>query len=117
MLSHWTVEDTMPIKINLALPVYGAAYKSAEPFDVNSGEVFPSGDMAYRAAAMGQGVAVGDLSVLHEEITRGELVQPFKDMQISDDREAYHLCGRRDCWTDPRIAAFHKWVLDEATWS
>ncbi|ESX08956.1 LysR substrate-binding domain-containing protein [Mesorhizobium sp. M1148] len=85
--------------------------------DVNSGEVFPSADMAYRAAAMGQGVAIGDLSVLHDEIAKGELVLPFKDMQISDDTEAYHLCCRKDCWTDPRIAAFHKWVSDEATWS
>ncbi|WP_352605427.1 hypothetical protein [Mesorhizobium sp. M0488] len=66
---------------------------------------------------MGQGVAIGDLSVLHEEISKGELVLPFKDMQISDDTEAYYLCCTRDCWTDPRIAAFHKWVSAEATWS
>ncbi|WP_407046150.1 LysR substrate-binding domain-containing protein [Mesorhizobium abyssinicae] len=42
--------------------------------DLNSGDAFPSADMAYRAAAMSQGVAIGDLSVLHEEITTGELV-------------------------------------------
>ncbi|WP_245275666.1 LysR substrate-binding domain-containing protein, partial [Mesorhizobium sp. LNHC229A00] len=76
---------------------------------------FPSADMAYRAAAMGQGVAIGDLSVLHDEIAKGELVLPFKDMQIFDDTEAYHLCGRRDRWTDPRIAAFRRWVSSEAT--
>lgn len=62
--------------------------------------------MAYRAAAMGQGVAIGDLSVLHEEITKGELVLPFKDMQISDDTEAYYLCCRRNCWTDPASPRF-----------
>ncbi|WP_352461147.1 MULTISPECIES: LysR substrate-binding domain-containing protein [unclassified Mesorhizobium] len=83
---------------------------------MNSGEVFPNADMAYRARRHGQGVAIGDLSVLNEEITKGELVLPIKDMQISDDTEAHHLCCRKDCWTDPRIAAFHKWVSDEATW-
>ncbi|WP_292121786.1 LysR substrate-binding domain-containing protein [Mesorhizobium sp.] len=82
--------------------------------DLNSGEVLPTADMAYRAAAMGQGIAIGDLSVLHEEIASGALVQPFKDMQVCDNTEAYHLCARRDCWADPRIATFHKWVLDEA---
>ena len=82
--------------------------------DLNSGEVFPSADMAYRAAAMGQGVAIGDLSVLHEEITKGELILPFQDMQISDDTEAYYLCCRRDSWTAPRIKEFYKWVLGEA---
>lgn len=83
--------------------------------DVNSGEILPSGDMAYRAAVLGHGVVIGDLAVLQEEIAEGELVQPFPDMQVSDDTESYHLCGRRERWTDPRIVAFRQWVLGEAS--
>ena len=71
--------------------------------DEKSGELFPSGDMAYRAAALGQGVAIGDLAVLHHELKTGQLVQPFTGYELKTPTEAYYLFGPGGCWNEPRV--------------
>lgn len=85
-----------------------------EGVDRNLGELFPSADMAYRAAALGQGVAVGDLVVLRDEIESGELILPFKDYEVRVPTEAYHLFGAASCWNDPDVRTFRTWVLETA---
>ena len=85
-----------------------------EGVDGNLGELFPSADMAYRAAALGQGVAVGDLVVLRDEIESGELILPFKDYEVRVPTEAYHLFGAASSWNDPDVRTFRTWVLETA---
>ncbi len=93
--------------------VWLRTYK-AEGVDWRQGELFPSGDMAFRAAALGQGVVIGDLVVLRDEIESGQLIQPFKDHEIKDPTEAYHLFGTASCWNDPDVRTFRTWVLETA---
>ena len=82
--------------------------------DSRSGEVFPSLDMAVKAAALGQGVTIGDLILTAAEIERGEVVMPFAEMRLETDFEGYCLYGPAGCWTHPKIAAFKTWILEEA---
>jgi LysR family glycine cleavage system transcriptional activator len=78
--------------------------------DTSRGDVFPSADSAYRAAVHGQGVVIGDLSVLVEELASDALVCLFDDMALAVPTEAYHVFGRPDRWDDPRARKFRDWL-------
>ena len=78
------------------------------------GEAFPILDMAVRAAVMGQGIAIGDVSLIREELETGKLVRPFPELTLTTDWEGYSLFGPAGCWDDPRIAAFKDWLLEAA---
>jgi LysR family transcriptional regulator, glycine cleavage system transcriptional activator len=93
--------------------VWLRTYK-VEGVDAKQGELFPSGDMAFRAAALGQGVVMGDMAVLRDEIESGQLIPPLRDHEIREPSEAYHLFGAASCWNDPDVHTFRKWVLESA---
>lgn len=80
--------------------------------DPLAGEAFPILDMAVRAAVMGQGIAIGDVSLIGEELETGKLVRPFPDMTLTTDWQGYSLFGPAGCWDDPRAAAFKDWLLE-----
>ncbi|MGH6893157.1 MAG: LysR substrate-binding domain-containing protein, partial [Dongiaceae bacterium] len=80
--------------------------------DIAGGEVYPSGDLAYRAAVLGQGVVVGDLAVLQDEFRSGALVALFKDMELTVPSEAYHVFGTAERWDDPRVRQFRGWLRE-----
>ena len=67
-----------------------------------------------QAAMAGQGVALARLSLVHESLARGELVEPFGAARRVASPYAYWLLrwpGRRE---RPELAAFEAWVLGEA---
>jgi LysR family glycine cleavage system transcriptional activator len=81
--------------------------------DVMTGQIYSSLDMATQAAVLGEGVVLGDLTFMQDEIASGRLVLPFKDKVVRDEAEAYHVACRAESWSDPRVAAFFAWLFDE----
>jgi LysR family glycine cleavage system transcriptional activator len=71
--------------------------------------------MAVKAAVMGQGITMGDMILVREELETGKLICPFEDRTLTTDWEGYCLYGRTGCWDDPRAAAFKTWLLETAT--
>lgn len=78
--------------------------------DPMSGETFPVLDMAIQAAEMGQGIAMGDLTLLTDEIETGKLVCPFPDRVLQLDADNYYAYGLATKWNKPRVLAFRKWL-------
>jgi LysR family transcriptional regulator, glycine cleavage system transcriptional activator len=67
-----------------------------------------------QAALAGQGVALARLALVGESLDRGELVEPFGAARRGTSPYAYWLArwpGRRE---RPALAAFERWVLDQA---
>ena len=67
-----------------------------------------------QAALAGQGVALARLSLVHESLARGELVEPFGPAGRTQSPYAYWLVrwpARRE---RPALAAFEAWVLRQA---
>lgn len=81
-----------------------------EDIDPMSGETFPVLDMAIQAAVMGQGVAMGDLTLLADELESGKLICPLPDLKLTRDAEDYYVYGPSARWNKPRVAAFRQWL-------
>ncbi|MGE0237348.1 MAG: LysR substrate-binding domain-containing protein [Parvibaculaceae bacterium] len=82
--------------------------------DPMSGETFPLLDMAIQAAVMGQGVAMGDLTLLAAELETGKLVCPLADLVLSRDADNYYVYGPSTKWSKPRVLAFRQWLEEVA---
>lgn len=82
--------------------------------DAMTGETFPTLDMAMQAAALGQGVAIGDLTLLGAELGSGALICPLPDLIHRADNDDYYVYGPQDIWDTPRIQAFRIWLQDVA---
>jgi LysR family glycine cleavage system transcriptional activator len=80
-----------------------------------TGEVFPSLDMAVKAAVMGQGITMGDLVLIKEELETGKLVCPLADFSLRSEDDGMCLYGQGGCWDDPRSAAFKAWLMEMAS--
>lgn len=78
--------------------------------DAMSGETFPVLDMAIQAAVLGQGAAMGELTLLDDEMANGELVCPLPDMALRRPSEDYYVYGPKGSWNKPRVLAFRKWL-------
>ncbi len=78
--------------------------------DAMNGETFPVLDMAIQAAVMGQGIAMGELTLLNDEMASGELVCPLPDMALRRPAEDYYVYGPSAGWGKPRVQAFRKWL-------
>ena len=73
--------------------------------------VFSSSILTYQAAVEGLGVAIGQISLLDQELESGALVCPFETV-TRPDFAYYLLLPRRD--TMPaKVAVFREWLLDE----
>lgn len=80
-----------------------------EHIDASRGPRFSYADHAMQAAAEGQGVLLGRLSIAGDDLKAGRLVRPF-DQEIPTEF-AYYLV-RPDRGIDPpRVAAFRDWIL------
>ena len=83
---------------------------SVDDVDPMSGETFPVLDMAIQAAVLGQGIAMGDLTLLSDEIGGGKLVCPLSDLALRRDTEDYYVYGPSARWNKPRVLAFREWL-------
>ena len=75
------------------------------------GETFDTLEFALSAATRGQGVALGDLSLLHEALHDGVLVAPFDS--VVDLGNAYYLIYSPEKGALPKIRALREWLTSE----
>lgn len=80
--------------------------------DPQSGEDFDFLDAALQAAIQGYGVAMGDLSLVEEDLKAGRLVTPF-DMPPTEVG-AYFLVYPEVQNADPAFQAFRSWLIKAA---
>ena len=71
--------------------------------------------MAIRAAAQGQGVALGSPAIVADELAAGRLIAPFST-SVKTPFGYYFLCRPEDAGT-PRIKAFREFLVEEAALS
>jgi LysR family glycine cleavage system transcriptional activator len=87
---------------------------AADQVDPMSGETFPVLDMAIQAAVLGQGIAMGDLTVLADELRTGKLVCPLPKLELRRDADNYYVYGSTASWNRPRVMAFRQWLATVA---
>lgn len=75
-------------------------------------QVFESSSMAYEAAASGFGVAIAMRPLVEDDLASGRLVAPF--LHSCSDGNAFHIVYPQTGRTNPAIAGFVDWILDEA---
>lgn len=90
------------------------AHFDAPGVDAMMGETFPTLDMAMQAAVMGQGIAMGELTLLGEELGSGKLICPLPDLVYRSDDEDYYVWGPSEVWNRPRIKTFRDWLAEAA---
>jgi LysR family transcriptional regulator, glycine cleavage system transcriptional activator len=70
--------------------------------------------MVVEAAIQGQGVALARRSLSLDELALGRLVLPFPKVAPVPTGLAYYLVGPRENFKRPEIAAFRRWIRQEA---
>ena len=83
-------------------------------FNDSRGLHFSQTSLAVQAAIDGHGVALGDSTLVADDIAAGRLVKPFELAIRSPTQFAYHLITRKDTTERPMIKAFRNWILAEA---
>jgi LysR family glycine cleavage system transcriptional activator len=73
--------------------------------------VFTSSILTYQAAVEGLGVAIGQISLLDQELESGALVCPFET--VTRPGFAYHLLLPRRDTMPAKVAVFREWLLRE----
>lgn len=98
-------------------PTWPDWLKAAGARDVEArhGIWFNNMAMAIRAAAQGQGVALGSLAIVADEIAAGRLIAPFST-SVRTPFGYYFLCRPEDAGA-PRIKAFREFLVEEAALS
>ena len=82
------------------------------PFD--QGQTFEMDDAALQAAASGLGIALGDISLIREDLESGRLTQPFEgNPQFVVEMGAYYLALPHGDRLPLETSAFKNWLLDE----
>jgi len=90
------------------------AAKADKP-DPTRGLHFSQSIMALQAAVDGQGVALGNTSLVGDDLAAGRLVRPFDlSLKIASDF-AYYLVVPKTKADRPMIKAFREWMLSEIT--
>ena len=79
------------------------------------GSRFPDTAMSIQAAIDGQGIALARSAHVEEDFESGRLVKLFNI--YSESPVSYFLVCPRKVVTQPRIAVFRKWLLEEAAMS
>jgi LysR family glycine cleavage system transcriptional activator len=59
---------------------------------------------------MGQGIAMGDLTLLTDEVKTGKLVCPLADLVLRLAVDDYYIYGPAAKWSKPRVLAFRQWL-------
>jgi LysR family glycine cleavage system transcriptional activator len=70
--------------------------------------------LALQAAIDGQGVALGDSSLVSDDLAAGRLVQPFAVTIKGPPQFAYYVISPVETQNDPLVRSFRDWILDEA---
>jgi LysR family glycine cleavage system transcriptional activator len=84
----------------------------AEDVEARHGVWFNNMAMAIRAAAQGQGVALGSLAIVADDLAAGRLIAPFS-LSVRTPFGYYFLCRPEEAET-PRIKAFREFLVEEA---
>ncbi|QJR79687.1 transcriptional regulator GcvA [Alteromonas pelagimontana] len=77
--------------------------------NVNQGPVFSHSMLVLQAAALGQGIALGNTILARPELDAGRLIIPFPDKVES--RDAFYLVCDQSQADLGKIAAFREWIL------
>ena len=85
-----------------------AAAAPDEALDVEHGEIFDTMDTALRAAEAGRGFAIGDLSMIGDDIGLGRLVAPFNIVTGGVDN--LYLVRRDRIRPKPEVTRFVEWL-------
>lgn len=80
--------------------------------DPRRGPIMDETNVVIQAALEGQGVALGDLSLLAEDLRAGRLVRPF-DISLETDY-GYYIVYPRGALEAPKVRAFRDFLLAEA---
>ena len=83
-------------------------------FNDTRGLHFSQTSLALQAAIDGHGVALGDSTLVGDDLAAGRLVKPFELSLRSPAQFAYHLITRRDTAERPMTKAFRNWIIAEA---
>jgi len=81
--------------------------------DPRRGPRFSQSSLAIQAAIDGQGVALGSMVLAGDGLADGRLVRPFELHVGISDSFGYHLVATPERITEPKIAAFASWLLEE----
>jgi len=90
------------------------AAAGVDDFDDSRTLVFRSSTDAVAAALEGNAIALADFAMVANDLSEGRLVRPFElGIKVAPDF-AYFLVYPAANASDPRIAAFRSWIIDEA---
>jgi LysR family glycine cleavage system transcriptional activator len=113
-LSRHTLLHDDPLGLGI-IPTWPIWFKTVglKDFDASRGFSYSESSHALQAAIAGQGIVLGRWSLAHEPILSGQLVRPFGPGMLP--LGAYYLAAAKHRWDEPRVQAFWKWMLDEAS--
>jgi LysR family transcriptional regulator, glycine cleavage system transcriptional activator len=83
-------------------------------FDDKSGLHFGQTSLVVQAAIDGHGVALGDSSLVADDLAAGRLVKPFELSLRAPPEFAYHVITRTDTTDAPLVDQFRAWCLEQA---
>jgi len=83
-------------------------------FDDKSGLHFAQTSFAVQAAIDGMGVALGDSSLVADDLEAGRLVKPFELALRAPPQFAYYVVFPQNQAPNPLVTLFRDWVLKEA---
>lgn len=83
-------------------------------FNDSRGLHFGLTSLAIQAAIDGHGVALGDSTLVADDIAAGRLVQPFNVALKGPPQLAYFVISPEETADEPMVRAFREWVLSEA---
>ncbi|GAB3629683.1 Glycine cleavage system transcriptional activator [Pandoraea terrae] len=83
--------------------------------DVSGGLNFETLDMATSAAVQGLGVAIGDCTLVKEDIEAGRLVMPF-EMTVTTGA-SYYFVHPDNVTTQDKVNRFSEWIATQPLWA
>jgi len=79
--------------------------------DVKRGPIFSDSSFVVQAAIAGEGVGLGRLSLCHDDLVAGRLVQPFGP--VAPIAMTYRLLTAPEKTAWPKVERFRAWILSE----
>ena len=83
-------------------------------YDERRGIHFQQTSLALEAAIAGQGIALGEASLVTADLASGRLVRPLGDDLRVEAEWAYHLITREESLNSAIVRAFRQWLILEA---
>lgn len=82
----------------------------ASEVDAQRGPIIDDTNVRIQAVIEGQGLALGALALLHDDLATGRLVAPFEQAL---DELAYYIVYPPGALAQPKVRAFRDWLLGE----